>query len=89
MRIQLSSAEILKAVHQYVGTLGINLSNKAVNIDFVQRQKLGLTADVTITDESDSTRISAGGTLEITDVLPTTPDAPINDLTDDTQSIFS
>jgi len=86
MKIQLNNSEILLAIQKYVGTLGIDLTDKTISIDFIQRQKLGLTADVTIIDESDSTRFIAGGTLEITNVLPTTP---ITDLTDDTQSIFS
>jgi hypothetical protein len=86
MKIQLTSAEILKAVHQYVDTLGINLGNKTVNIEFIQRQKLGLTADVIITDDDQPALFTAGGTIEIEEA----PDAPINDHDDngDSQSIF-
>ena len=84
MKIQLTSAEILKAVRQYVNTLGIDLTGKAVQIEFIQRQKVGLTADVII-DEPVITDTS--GHIE------ETPDAPINDHADEesidgSQSIF-
>jgi hypothetical protein len=49
MQIQLKQAEIVSALKQYIGSQGINLSGKSVEISFTAgRGQAGLTADIVI-----------------------------------------
>lgn len=91
MKLQLNNTEILTAINQYVTTLGIDLTNKSISIEFVQGRKNGISADISIDETTDKTEVTATN-LE---VLPVAPDAPINDLPDEapesidgSQSIF-
>jgi hypothetical protein len=53
MKIQLNNTEILTALHQYVNTMGINLTNKTISIEFIQGRKNGLSAEIAIDEASD------------------------------------
>ena len=51
MQIQLKQTEIIAALKQYIGTQGINLNGKAVDISFTAgRKEAGITADISIED---------------------------------------
>lgn len=55
MRIQLRQIEIEEALQQYIANQGINLAGKVVEIGFTaSRSADGLTADVDITNATDS-----------------------------------
>ena len=55
MRIQLRQTEIEEALQQYIANQGINLAGKVVEIGFTaSRSADGLTADVDITNATDS-----------------------------------
>ena len=54
MQIQLKQTEIIAALKQYIGTQGINLSGKTVDISFTAgRKEAGTTADISIEDTGD------------------------------------
>lgn len=51
MQIQLKQTEIIAALKQYIGTQGINLNGKTVDISFTAgRKEAGITADISIED---------------------------------------
>ena len=57
MRIQLRQTEIEEALQQYIANQGINLAGKVVEIGFTaSRSADGLTADVDITNATDSAK---------------------------------
>ena len=57
MRIQLRQIEIEEALQQYISNQGINLTGKVVEIGFTaSRSADGLTADVDITNATDSAK---------------------------------
>lgn len=57
MRIQLRQTEIEEALQQYIANQGINLTGKVVEIGFTaSRSADGLTADVDITNATDSAK---------------------------------
>ena len=57
MRIQLRQTEIEEALQQYIANQGINLAGKVVEIGFTaSRSADGLTADVDITNVTDSVK---------------------------------
>ena len=57
MRIQLRQTEIEEALQQYIANQGINLTGKVVEIGFTaSRSADGLTADVDITNATDSVK---------------------------------
>lgn len=57
MRIQLRQTEIEEALQQYIANQGINLTGKVVEIGFTSsRSEAGLTADVDITNATDSAK---------------------------------
>lgn len=57
MRIQLRQIEIEEALQQYIANQGINLAGKVVEIGFTaSRSADGLTADVDITNATDSVK---------------------------------
>ena len=57
MRIQLRQTEIEEALQQYIANQGINLTGKVVEIGFTaSRSADGLTADVDITNATDSSK---------------------------------
>ena len=57
MRIQLRQIEIEEALQQYIANQGINLTGKVVEIGFTaSRSADGLTADVDITNATDSAK---------------------------------
>lgn len=57
MRIQLRQTEIEEALQQYIANQGINLTGKVVEIGFTaSRSADGLTADVDITNVTDSAK---------------------------------
>lgn len=57
MRIQLRQIEIEEALQQYIANQGINLTGKVVEIGFTaSRSADGLTADVDITNATDSVK---------------------------------
>ena len=57
MRIQLRQIEIEEALQQYITNQGINLAGKVVEIGFTaSRSADGLTADVDITNATDSVK---------------------------------
>lgn len=57
MRIQLRQTEIEEALQQYITNQGINLTGKIVEIGFTaSRSADGLTADVDITNATDSVK---------------------------------
>ena len=59
MRIQLRQTEIEEALQQYIANQGINLTGKVVEIGFTaSRSADGLTADVDITNATDSAKLA-------------------------------
>ena len=75
MRIQLRQTEIEEALQQYIANQGINLTGKVVEIGFTaSRSADGLTADVDITNATDSAKPAQAITRAVTtEALPAAP----------------
>ncbi len=89
MKIQLNNQEILTAIHQYVGTLGIDLTEKTIGIEFTQGRKNKLTADITINESSDVIDDEPETTdALIADVVEPVKEDPAPESVDGSASIF-
>ena len=71
MRIQLTQSEIESALKSFVHNMGVNLSGKAIEINFTaSRGSTGLLADMDITEVSASNGLSLVSTVAATASKP-------------------
>lgn len=60
MQINLRQPEIIQALKQYIGSQGINLLNKKIEVEFTAgRKNSGLSADISIEDDIELPNLTA------------------------------